>query len=79
MSPDKTPPTAPASPANANGKNPDKAPAKSAQPDIRPPVDVIDGIPGRSANTAAWKYALLVILFLACVAVLIYIRSGGAE
>lgn len=84
MTPDKKPPTAPTSPSNANGKaqgkNPVKAPARSAPPDlVRPPVDVIDGIPGRNANTAAWKYILLVILFLAWVAFLIYIRSGGAE
>ena len=81
MSPDKKPPTtAPNSPANGNGKNPDKAPAKPAQPELaRPPVNVIDGVPGRSANPAAWKYIALAIIFLAWVAFLIYIRSGGAE
>jgi hypothetical protein len=73
MSPDKKPP------AN-NPDSPAKAPAKSAQPELaRPPVHVIDGIPGRSANLAIWKYVVLAIIFLAWVAFLIYIRSGGAE
>ena len=88
MTPDKKPPTALTSPSSANGdgpgkaqgKNPVKASARSAPPDlVRPSVDVIDGIPGRRANTAAWKYILLAIIFLAWIAFLIYIRSGGAE
>lgn len=79
MSRDKPPP-GPDGPAGASGKNPDKAPAKSCRPELtRPPVNVIDGIPGRSGNLATWKYILLVIIFLAWVAFLIYIRTGGAE
>ena len=65
---------------NAAGNNAGKAPAKAAQPSlVRPPVDVVDGIPGRSANLATWKYVLMAIIFLAWVAFLIYIRTGAAE
>lgn len=41
------------------------------------PVDVVDGIPDRSAGGAAWKYALILLVFLAWVALLIYILTAG--
>ncbi|HUU60474.1 MAG TPA: hypothetical protein VMZ50_13120 [Phycisphaerae bacterium] len=41
------------------------------------PVDVVDGIPDRSATAAGWKYVLLAIVFLGWVAFLIYCAAAG--
>lgn len=47
-------------------------PAQSAQP-----VDVVDGIPDRSARRSAWKYVLLALVFLGWVAFLVYCHLAG--
>ena len=41
------------------------------------PIDVVDGLPDRSANPALWKYLTLLGIFLAWVAILIYIQVAG--
>ena len=45
-----------------------------------PPADhhVVDGIPARSPNRAAWKYILAAIVFALWVAFLIYCAVVGA-
>lgn len=48
------------------------APDKPHAPRRPEPVDVVDGIPDRSANCAAWKYLVLAIVFVAWIAFLIY-------
>jgi len=51
----------------------------SADPAPLPePVDVVDGIPDRSAHAPAWKYVLIALLFLAWLAFLIYCAVAGA-
>lgn len=42
------------------------------------PVDVVDGIPDRSARGRAWKLAVLAGVFVAWVAFLIYCALAGA-
>lgn len=41
------------------------------------PVDVVDGIPDRSGRRAAWKYWVIILVFLAWVALLVYIQLAG--
>jgi len=41
------------------------------------PVDVVDGIPDRSPSSPAWKIALIVLIFAAWVAVLVYVQLAG--
>lgn len=41
------------------------------------PVDVVDGIPDRSGNRAAWKYVVLAVVFLAWIAFLIYCQIAA--
>ena len=41
------------------------------------PVNLIDGIPDRSARPAAWKYALIAAVFLAWLTFLIYCALAG--
>lgn len=41
------------------------------------PIDVLDGIPDRSPATAWWRYAVLLAIFLAWVALLVYIQTTG--
>ena len=65
------PPQAGAQHAAAPGAK--KRPATAPQP----PVDVVDGIPDRSAKPAAWKYVLLAIIFAVWMAVLIYLAAAG--
>lgn len=43
------------------------------------PVDVVDGIADRSSRPVWWKYAALLCVFLAWVAVLVYIRIAGSQ
>jgi hypothetical protein len=45
--------------------------------DIPQPVNRVDGIPDRSTRPALWKYLLLVAIFLAWVAFLIYCQLAG--
>jgi len=40
-------------------------------------TDLVDGIPDRSANPAAWKYVLIAAAFLAWGAVLVYCAVAG--
>jgi hypothetical protein len=53
---------------------PDKATARGR---VRPPVNVQDGIPDRSARPVAWKYVVLAAIFLGWVAFLIYCALAG--
>lgn len=46
-------------------------------PEIRPPVDIVDGIPDRAARRPLWKYIVLLVIFLAWVAFLIYCLVMG--
>ena len=48
-----------------------------AAPEIPQPVDVVDGIPDRSARRPLWKYILIGVLFLAWVAFLVYCHLAG--
>ena len=41
------------------------------------PVDKVDGIPDRSRSRPWWKYALLVLVFLAWAGFLIYCHLAG--
>ena len=41
------------------------------------PVDVADGIPDRSPARAKWKLVVIGLIFLAWVAVLVFIRIAG--
>ncbi len=45
--------------------------------DLPEPIDVVDGIPDRSKNPAAWKYLLIVLIFAGWVAFLIYCGIAG--
>jgi hypothetical protein len=56
--------------------NKSKKDRKTPPPD---PVDVVDGIPDRSANAAPWKYIVMGVVFAAWMAVLIFIRIAGQE
>jgi len=42
------------------------------------PVDVVDGIPDRSAKPAAWKLLVLVLVFLAWACLLVFCAIAGA-
>ena len=42
------------------------------------PVDVMDGIPDRSANPAPLKHILVAVIFLAWVAFLVFCAIAGA-
>ena len=44
---------------------------------IPEPVNVIDGVPDRSGKPAAWKYALIGLIFLAWVVFLVYCLLAG--
>jgi len=48
--------------------------------DARPPepVDVVDGIADRSPNPAPWKYVVLLVIFLAWIALLIFMKVAGS-
>jgi len=41
------------------------------------PVDVVDGLPDRSSQPAMWKYLLLLAVFLAWVAFLVFCALAG--
>ena len=43
----------------------------------RPDVNQVNGIPDRSIRPAAWKYLLIVAIFLAWVGFLVYCRLAG--
>ena len=43
------------------------------------PVNQVDGIPDRSPRRPWWKYLLLVVVFLAWVAFLIYVQRAGND
>lgn len=49
---------------------PEKKPVKA--PVAAPPVNVVDGIPDRASHRPAWKYVLIVLIFLAWLAFLLY-------
>lgn len=55
--------------------------AESGPPPAVPePVDMVDGIPDRSANRGLWKYALIGLIFLAWLVFLLYCGfAGGVE
>ena len=48
------------------------------QPAVAEPVDVVDGIPDRSANPAAWKYVVLAAVFVGIVSFLVICLILGA-
>lgn len=52
----------------------DKIPPASR---VTKPVNVVDGIPNRSASLRAWKYILLAAVFGAWVGFLLYCRIAG--
>ncbi len=55
--------------------------ARRSDPPAEPPptpVDVVDGIPDRSANPAAWKGILAAAIFLAWVAFLVFCAVAAA-
>jgi hypothetical protein len=55
-------------------------PRKSGEPaacGAPEPVDVVEGIPDRSAASSRWKIVLIVVVFAAWVAFLIYCRYAG--
>ena len=41
------------------------------------PVDVVDGIADRFAQTPPWKYAVLAVIFALWIAVLLYCQRAG--
>ena len=51
---------------------------KTDGPAMPEPVDVIDGIPDRSPPASWWRYAVLLAVFAAWVAFLIYVRIAGS-
>jgi len=54
-------------------------PKDPATPQPTQPVDVVDGIPDRSSRPARWKYLLIVIIFVAWAALLIYTQLMEAS
>ncbi|MDP7636237.1 MAG: hypothetical protein QF577_01685 [Phycisphaerae bacterium] len=55
-------------------------PGKSGKPaacGAPEPVDVVEGIPDRIAASSRWKIVLIVVVFAAWVAFLIYCRYAG--
>jgi hypothetical protein len=54
---------------------------KSQQPQapLLLPVDVVDGIPDRSASRPRWKLALLAMVFVAWLALLIWVALSGGR
>ena len=56
-------------PPNKRRSAPDEKPAE--------PVDVIDGIPDRSAKRSWWKYTLLAMIFAVWLGFLIYCCLAG--
>ena len=54
-------------------------PRKKTKDDPPPePVDVVDGIADRSPNPAAWKYVVLLVIFLAWIALLVFMKFAGS-
>lgn len=47
------------------------------QAELPPPVNVIDGIPDRSPRPARWKYLVILGIFLAWAAFLVYCGLAG--
>ena len=58
-----------------------KPPKEGLPPnDIPDPVDVVDGIPDRSADRSVWKYVVMAAVFSAWLAFLAYCwLAGGAN
>jgi len=52
--------------------------AQARQPAVTEPVDVVDGIPDRSAKTPAWKYVVLAAVFVGIVSFLVACLILGA-
>ena len=52
--------------------------AQVRQPAVTEPVDVVDGIPDRSAKTPAWKYVVLAAVFVGIVSFLVTCLILGA-
>jgi len=46
-------------------------------PTPKPPVDIDQGIPDRAARRPAWKYIVLLAIFLIWIAILIYMAMAG--
>ncbi len=55
-------------------KKPRDCPKSAGVPE---PIDVVDGVPDRSKNQAAWKYLLIALIFAGWVAFLIYCGITG--
>ena len=55
--------------------------SKSGQDNAAPPqpVDVVDGVPDRSAKPAAWQYLTLAAFFIVWVAVLLVALLGWTQ
>jgi len=54
------------------------APVEAAAEQVPDPVDVVDGIPDRSAVGLVWKWALLGAIFLVWVGFLVYCAVTGS-
>jgi hypothetical protein len=50
---------------------------KSERPAPPEPIDMADGIPDASSRRPAWKYAVLIAIFLAWAAFLLYCGLAG--
>jgi len=60
------------------GRKTKRNPPRPTGPHAPDPVDVVDGIPDRSPNPAAWKYVALIALFLAWLCFLVICKIAGA-
>ena len=58
---------------------PSAKPKAKKGPTPKPPVDIDQGIPDRASRRPAWKYIVLLVIFLAWVAVLIYMATAGQK
>ena len=52
--------------------------SQACQPAVTEPVDVVDGIPDRSAKTPAWRYVVLAAAFVGIVSFLVTCLILGA-
>lgn len=58
---------------------PQKQPQGPSGPQLPPPVDVVDGIPDRSASRPRWKLLLLAAIFVVWLAFLIWVAFSGGR
>ena len=52
-------------------------PNPTAAPPLPEPVDVVDGIPDRSATVPRWKFAVILLVFMAWVGFMLIVQIVG--